>query len=200
MSGGVLEPVVAREQLVVDRERRNPKHPELKGGLGRAPQRFLDQRVAGSADKSITVDSDPLTGLEHVRRDAHVAAVPECVAKCLERDFAPGADPGAASQPGRDRARSVPQESGLPLGLQHAAPRRVLHARREHPTMAPMCRRPLRRRPGLRSRLLCAPAPVRPARALQSRGCRISPVAAVTGALGSASRPLVRVRASVNGL
>jgi len=59
-SGGVLEPVVAPEQLVVDRERRHPEHPELKGGLGRAPQRLF-QRVAGSGDKSITVDSDPLT-------------------------------------------------------------------------------------------------------------------------------------------
>ena len=36
MGGGVLEPVVAPEQLVVDRERRNPKHTELnvKRGVG----------------------------------------------------------------------------------------------------------------------------------------------------------------------
>ena len=89
MSGGVLEPVLAPEQLVVDRDGRNPIPAELKGGIGRSPQRFLDLRVAGAGVQSITVDASLLTGLEDIRSDAQIAAVLECVAKCLEREFAP---------------------------------------------------------------------------------------------------------------
>ena len=92
MSGGVLEPVVAPEQLVVDRDGRNPIHAELKCGIGRSPQRFFDLRIAGAGVESITVDASLLTGLEDVRSDAQIAAVLECVAKCLEREFAPFAD------------------------------------------------------------------------------------------------------------
>ncbi len=56
-------------------------------------------------------------------------------------------------RPGRGRAR-VRQTQGrlLPLGVQQAAARRVRHARRQHPPLAPLGRRPLRPRDRPRSR------------------------------------------------
>jgi hypothetical protein len=62
MSGGFIEPVVAPEQLVVGRDRRNAIHAELKGGIGGSPQRFHDLRVAHPVVESITGNAGLLTG------------------------------------------------------------------------------------------------------------------------------------------
>jgi hypothetical protein len=71
---------------------RNPVHAELKGGVGRPAQRFLDVLVVGGAGESSRMNAGLLTSLEDVRRDAQIAAVLECVAKLLEPEFPPIAD------------------------------------------------------------------------------------------------------------
>ena len=45
LRGGVLEAIVAPEQLAVDRDRRHADDAQLVGGVGRLAQRLLDPRI-----------------------------------------------------------------------------------------------------------------------------------------------------------
>ena len=77
-----------------------------------------------------------------------LAEIGDCRARYPTRDTL-AADAGQAAVAVESGKRKTAQ---LPLGLQQAPARRDLHARRQHPPLAPLGARPLRRRPRPRPR------------------------------------------------
>jgi hypothetical protein len=85
---GVLEPVIAPEQLVVDRDRRHADHAGRVRRVGRVVQRLLDLRVARRRRQLMCVDSDLPAGFSDVGEDAQLCSTLEGVAIRLQRELA----------------------------------------------------------------------------------------------------------------
>lgn len=89
MSRRALEPVVAPEQLGVDRDRGNADDAQLVRRVGRLEQGSLDLCVLRRRLELIGVESGVRTSPEDVLGDAQVPSQLKRVAKSPERELAP---------------------------------------------------------------------------------------------------------------